>query len=754
MKLYNSRIIDTYIKFIEKNYPNVEIAELLKYSDMQPYEVADQSHWFTQCQIDKFYERLVLLTKVPNIAREAGRYAASPDALGIMRHYVLGMLSPVTFFALSGKTAEKLTKSSIYAATKVGRNKIELTVTQRPGVAEKFFQCENRIGFFEAFLMMFNYGIPTIDHPECIFRGGNVCRYIISWKSNISSVFALIRNYSVIPVTIASAAVPLYFSNINYPSSFFCGLSLLGALTLLVEWSRKRDLLKSIETLSDAAERLVEQTNLTDRNTQMTNEIGQAISGKINIDDILNEVTTILRENLDYERGLILLANIERTKLSFKAGFGYNEEQITILENATFQLDRPHSRGAFVVTYNQQKPLLVNDLSDISSSLSPRSLNMANRLGVKAFICCPIICDGKSLGVIALENIKGRRSLLQSDLSQLMGIAPVIGIAIRNAELLEAQENLFKSTLKALAASIDARDPLTAGHSEKVTEYAIGICEELDIAAEYREVVRVAALLHDYGKIGVPDAILKKPGKLTPSEREAVKAHALKTREILEQISFEGIFRQVPSIAAAHHEKLDGSGYPLGLKAAEIPRGAKVIAVADFFEAITSKRHYREPMPVTSAFQLLRAEVGSHFDKDIVEAFFRWYRRTFAEGRLPEDERRRLRLAFKTSVAIAIDGQHHLGQSVDLSTSGAYISTAGSPRPGDLVEIAFTLPTDPGSRVAAHGRVAWVNPTHNIKKPTFPAGFGVEFVEFKDQSAACLESFLTDTIRSQHVWAT
>lgn len=753
MQLYNSRIIDNYIKLLAKKYSHVKIDEILKYAEMRPYEVADQSHWFTQEQIDRFYEKAVAETGSPNIAREAGRYAAYPDAMGILRHYILGMLAPGTFFIVAGKTADKLTKSSTYSAKKVKKNEIELIVTPKPGVTEKHFQCENRLGFFEAVLTMFNYDFPSIQHPECMFRGGQSCRYNIRWKPSKSSILSNIRYYGLIFFMI------VFFVTIFFDNIFYTGIIALTAsffvlsISLLIEYLKNLELKNGLETLSDTTEKLVDQTNINYRNSLMADEIGMAISGKTSIDDIFNSVTKILNNRLEYNRGLILLSDPERLKLSVKACYGYTPKELKILENASFNLNNKKSKGVFIISYNEKKPVLVNNLSEVARTLSPRSLELAEALGVTSFVCCPIVCEGQSLGVIVLENMRSGRLLLQSDLSQLMGIAPVIGIAIRNAELLEAQENLFKSTLKALAASIDARDPLTAGHSEKVTEYAIGICEELNTDTEYREVVRVAALLHDYGKIGVPDAILKKPGKLTMEEREAVKTHAFKTRDILEQISFEGKFKEVPAIAAAHHEKLDGSGYPMGLRADAIPLGAKIIAVADFFEAITSKRHYREPMPVAAAFQLLRAEAGTHFDKDIVEAFFLWYRRTYAEGLLPEEERRRLRVPFKTSVAISFDGRHHLGHSVDLSTSGAFISTSGNPKEGALVDLAFTLPTNIG-RVVARGRVAWINPPTTIKKPTFPAGFGVEFIEFKDQSGSHLLGFLTDTIRSEHVWAT
>jgi HD-GYP domain-containing protein (c-di-GMP phosphodiesterase class II) len=201
----------------------------------------------------------------------------------------------------------------------------------------------------------------------------------------------------------------------------------------------------------------------------------------------------------------------------------------------------------------------------------------------------------------------------------------VVGISLRNEELLESKDRQFRSTLRGLAASIDARDPMTRGHSEKVTEYTLGICDELGFSQEERDVISTAALLHDYGKIAVPDAILRKPGLLTPRERELVKIHAEQSERILRQISFEGIYWQVPAIAGAHHEKIDGSGYPRGLRGEEIPLGARIIGVADFFEAITAERHYREPMRREEAIALLKREAGKSFEPYLVDAFLRYF---------------------------------------------------------------------------------------------------------------------------------
>ena len=625
MPLYNSRVIDTYIKLVKRKYSHINIYEVMRYANMEPYEVADQGHWFTQKQIDMFYEKLVQVTGNTNIAREAGRYAASTESLGALRQYVLGMIGPITLYELIGKISSKLTKSATYESKRISSNKVELCVTPSAGVHEKPFQCQNRIGFFEAVSLGFAYKEPRIEHPECMFRGNDVCRYIISWENPFSAVWKKIRNITAF-ILFGICLIFVFFNPILTLTALF-PISMLVALLLntISERMQKSELNASLNNLRDSTDQLMEQININYNNALMTNEIGQTISKQTNIKDILASVIQISEKRLDYDRGLILLANPSKTRLEFRAGFGYSDNQRELLEKTSFHLDRPGSKGAFVVSFREQKPLLINDINEIEGQLSNRSIMFARELGTKSFICSPIVDDRDALGILAVDNLKSKKPLVESDLSLLMGIASVLGISIRNAELIEARERQFHSILSTLAASIDARDPLTAGHSAKVTEYAISICVELGLSKEYQEMIRVAALLHDYGKIGVPDSILKKPGRLTDEEYEIVKLHAEKTQNILEQINFEGVFSQVPEIAGCHHEKIDGSGYPGGLKGDSIPMGAKIIAVADFFEAITARRHYRGPMPMDKAIKLLEKERGVHFDESIVDAFFRYY---------------------------------------------------------------------------------------------------------------------------------
>ncbi len=744
--IYNSRIIDYYVRLVTSRYSYVNISELLQFAGMKAYEVADQGHWFTQAQIDRFYEKLVQLTGNENIAREAGRYAASPAALGVMRQYALGLISPANAFDLINKATSNFTRSASYESKKISSNKVEIIVTPHEGVVEKPFQCQNRIGFFESLVVVFGFRLPQIQHSECIFSGGKSCRYIITWERSMS---VYIRRVGIgVTLFFIIMSLLLLMANRWADLELFLPLfvSVICLQAIAVAKIEKKELQESLNSTRESTEKLIEQIDNNYNNALMTNEIGHALNTRTNREDILANVSQIMEKRLDYDRGIIFLANPERNKLVLKAGYGYSAEEHIQLESTSFNLDRPESKGIFAVSFREQKPYLINNLNEIEESLSPQSLDFAKKVGTKSFICCPIVCEEKSIGLIAVDNVNTKRPLVQSDISRLIGVASVIGISLRNADLIESNVRQFNSVLQVLAASIDARDSLTAGHSEMVTEYSVGICRELNLSSEECETIRVAALLHDYGKIGVPDAILKKEGLLNPEEYAIVKTHAAKTREILSRINFEGIYCAVPEIAGAHHEKLNGSGYPDGITGDKIPLGARIIAVADYFEAITAKRHYREPMFLEDAFQALFDEVGRSFDKQIVSAFLSYYSKANQYAPLNMDEldlfceRRRARVSARLPVSFRLNGRIYTSNSEDIGIRGIYLASDEEVSEGHPLELAITIP-DISTVIEATGRIAWVN-SGQKKKTTISAGFGVEFLEYKGMAERFLEAYL------------
>ncbi len=599
----------------------------MKYAGVEPYQITDEGHWFTQGQHDRFHEKLVELTQNQDIAREAGRYAASSKGVGLFKQYALAWMGPLMAYSILGHITSKFSKSSIYQSRKISSNTVEIIVTPQEGIQEKPYQCENRLGMFQAIFDFFDYKLSRTDHPECVFKGGKVCRYLISWEPPPSSMWKRIRNIIAVLLLLSGGVLIPFFPWDSIV--IFSILLLFILLTHVINVSEKKELNTTINNFRQAAEQQIDQIDINYKNALMINEIGQAISKKLNITDILKNIMNALELRLDYDRGMILLANPEKTQLIYSAGYGINEEQLSFIQNTFFHLDKPESKGIFVLSFHEQKPFLVSDMDEIKDNISEKSLEFLKETGSKAFVCCPIIYEKDSLGVLVVDNIGKKRELTQTDISILLGIAPQIGISINNALLIEQQKTQFNSILRVLAASIDARDPLTAGHSEKVTEYSIGIAREMRLGDDYCEVIGIAGLLHDYGKLGVRDDILKKPGRLTDEEYLEIQSHALKTKLILDQMNFSGNYSEIPLLAGAHHEKMDGSGYPNGLKGEEIPLGARIIAVADVFEALTAKRHYRDPMKIDEAISHLKEGVNTAFDQKIVEAFLRYYQKTY-----------------------------------------------------------------------------------------------------------------------------
>ncbi len=625
--IYNSRIIHTYIQLVKKRYPDVDVVDLLEYAGMTPHEVDDQGHWFTQEQINRFHERLVRVTENESIAREAGRYAASPETIGVLRQYILGLATPVRAYELIGKSSAKLTRSCRYDSRILASNKVEVIVTPYEGTAERPFQCETRMGFFEAITMALAHRIPKIEHPECMFKGGRVCRYIISWDQSPYAYFKPIRNYIALALLLLSLALLEFYSIPRLIPYFSLFVIMIMGISLLVERFEKKSLVHVLSNMKEASDQLLDQIEINYNDRVVTREIGQVINQQTSLEDVMAEVVKVLARRLDFDRGMIMLANREKTRLKFQAGFGYSDALLEFLQKLYFHLDNPESKGIFVVSFREQKPFLINDINEFKGVLSERSLRFAKEMGARSFICCPIICDNESIGILAVDNVRSKRLLVQSDMSLLMGISHFIGVSIRHTQHLEARERQMDSVIKVLVSSIDARDSLTKGHSELVAEYAVGICQELGIGNDLTKAVRVAALLHDYGKIAIPDSMLKKKDKLTEYEYEYIKYHADKTREILEEINFEYPYQDVPEIAGSHHERFDGSGYPKGLAGEAIPLGARIIAVADYFEALTASRYYSEPMPADQVLDVLKEKSGSFFDRRVVDAFIRYHQK-------------------------------------------------------------------------------------------------------------------------------
>jgi HD-GYP domain-containing protein (c-di-GMP phosphodiesterase class II) len=240
----------------------------------------------------------------------------------------------------------------------------------------------------------------------------------------------------------------------------------------------------------------------------------------------------------------------------------------------------------------------------------------------KNILCVPMHDrNGSVIGVFEVMN-KEQGIFTDEDEEWLQALAAVAGGLIEQAQQYSEIEHFVDKTLETLAQTIDKRDPLTAGHSIRVTRYSILIGEAMRVSEDERDVLRYSAMMHDYGKIGVPEAILWKNGRLTAEEYACVQTHAKITYDLLSNLPFTNRLAQVPFVASCHHEKLDGTGYYRGLKGHEIPFLARVITVSDVFDALTSVRHYRNRMSITKVYEIMESGRENHFDPEVVDAFY------------------------------------------------------------------------------------------------------------------------------------
>ena len=445
--LYNSRLIKTYMEYIATHYPNLDTTSILNYAGITIYQLNDGGHWFNQNQVDRFHEILTKLTKNNDIAIEVGRFSPFSKTGGVMTRFMTGFITPGSAYAALGKLYPQVSRACFVNTRMLQSNVTEVTVKLKPGAQERVFQCKNRQGLFEGMTKILTGKFPHIDHPVCIHKGGDCCQYIITWESSRSSIWKKISVYTALLAFFIWLILLIFCS--GKVAMFFDSIALIMVFIPLI-WSmvlEKRDLIKSLQSSGDTAETLLNQIKVSYNNAELIKDIGQYASSILDAEQLLKYFMVTLEKNLEFSRGMVLLANSERTRLLWAEGYGYSPEHEEFLKKLEFSLENPNSRGMFVVSFRKQTPFLINNVSEIEQDLSPKSLAFARALGSRSFICVPIVFEGRSEGILAVDNLKTNRELNQTDISLLMGIAPQIGISINNArmyERLQEREKRFR----------------------------------------------------------------------------------------------------------------------------------------------------------------------------------------------------------------------------------------------------------------------------------------------------------------------
>ncbi len=379
------------------------------------------------------------------------------------------------------------------------------------------------------------------------------------------------------------------------------------------------DDVKLMEGLSNEVALALENGRLLDSARYKAESFGKLARLSAILNSSLDHETVRIRalesvvELMECETGSLYLIDEEKNELYFEVALGEKGDAVKEV-----RLKMGEGVAGWVAEKGESD--LVPDTSE-----DPR---WAKRVDQKSdfitnnMITVPIRAKNKIIGVLqAINKLYGKKPN-QADLNLMENLSDQVAIALENAKLYEEQKEMFFETAEALATAIEKRDPYTGGHTKRVCEFSLAIGRHLDLSDEMLELLEITAILHDIGKIGVDDAILRKPGKLTDDEFEMMKMHTSYGYEILTNVK-----KLAPAIPGMrhHHERMDGKGYPLGLKGKDIPLLARIICVADTWDAMTSNRPYRKGLPDQIAYEELKENKNKQFDLKVINAFLRAY---------------------------------------------------------------------------------------------------------------------------------
>lgn len=342
-------------------------------------------------------------------------------------------------------------------------------------------------------------------------------------------------------------------------------------------------------------------------------ELSALINSTLDTGEIRERAIVAAIRLLDAEAGSLILIDQDSGDMFFEVAIGDKGDKVkeVRLKKGEGIAGWVAEKGEAIIIHDVQSDQRFFKTADKRSTFITRDM-----------VCVPVKTKDKVIGV--LEAINRKNGIFdEEDKEALTSLANQVAIAIENANLYQELREVFYGTAQALAETIEKRDPYTGGHTKRVMNYSIAIGKAMGLSKKEIENLRLAAILHDVGKIGVRDNILLKEDRLDPEELEKMNMHPQYGSDILSHVKK---LRDIIPGVRGHHERIDGKGYPDNLRDGDIPIIARIIAVADTFDAMTTDRPYRKAMSSETALEELRKNSGIQFDKDVVEAFIRGYK--------------------------------------------------------------------------------------------------------------------------------
>lgn len=582
----NSKAVIEYI--IQQS--NIDIYEFLKEIDPKindlndPVEfLTDINNWISASVAKKIFEKAREVMDDDDAIYKAGFNSVLQKRLGYIQSLLLRAFgSPKIGLKKAQEINAKFNTTKDIEIEFIGRTKavIKLKWFKDLDLSKDF--CKINKGIYSAVPHIWRLPPAKLTERKCFFEGDKYCEYFVEWENHNfleNFLFQFITRKNILKEALDEVERDKVLLKNKYEEISELNVSL----------HKKIEQLKAIQSASQAMISLVDQKNL--------------------IDMTMNILTNVLH----FDRAVILMIDEEKNTLKYAYGVGEKEDLRKRLKN--YEIPMSRVSNAMVRVANTGLPLIVDN---INKSHLNKNNTFIRLFKPKSFVLVPLISHKKVTGILAADRLRDDFKITEDDKEYLITFANQIAISLENSKLYNDLKESYINSVKALVQALEAKDPYTKGHSERVTYYSVKIAEKIKIQKKFINFITQMSILHDIGKIGINENILRKKSKLTDKEFFHIKTHPEIGEKILSHIN---VFNGGLLYIRHHHERFDGKGYPDGLKGKDIPVGARIICVADSFDAMTSNRPYRKVMSNTIAVRELRKNAGSQFDPEIVEAF-------------------------------------------------------------------------------------------------------------------------------------
>ncbi|HEX9919868.1 MAG TPA: HD domain-containing phosphohydrolase [Candidatus Methylomirabilis sp.] len=547
--------------------------------------LSDLNNWVSTSLAKQMFARARQLLGDEEVACKIGYEAIRGQQFGyVQRIYLMARAHPKVALRKAQAINDKFNRTIRLEVVEIGRGIAVFRLHWRQDLNLSRDFCLFNQGIYRAIPTIWDMPPGTLVEEKCYFQGDPYCEYHGGWTEK--------------PIA------KRIWSKLTFSRRFY--------RNALFQMEKDQNLLRS---KFDEVHRL----NLSlERRIKQLASIYEASQGMVSILDLkalLRKVMGLMSPLLGFDRALLFLVDKGKAGLRIAQGVGELEGFASSFPEYRVSLeDRDHLLAQVA---NRKEPAWGGELPEPARDLPDPLLQILNR---QSFMAVPLLSRGKAIGALVADRKSGPLPISPADRDLVMTFCNQIAIALENARLYEDLKDSYISSVQSLALALEAKDPYTRGHSERVTAYALQITEEMGLGKEISEALQCAGLLHDIGKIGIEEGILHKRGILEREEYEVMKRHPLIGANILHPISFSG---EDLFLIRHHHESFDGGGYPDGLSGGHIPIGARILKVADSYDAMTSDRPYRSGLSTGKAKAELFAKSGQQFDPSVVEAFLR-----------------------------------------------------------------------------------------------------------------------------------